>query len=127
MHTPQTRVLMQFYVADGELSCQMVQRGADMGLGLPFNIASYALLTHLLAHVSGLNPGELTIVLGDAHAYANHVGPLQEQLQNKPLAFPVCKHTIWGFQAHRNQAVLSHQTIFKLTCHVQHIMILVSD
>lgn len=81
--------LLQFYVANGELSCQMVQRSADMGLGVPFNIASYALLTYLLAHVSGLTPGKLIIILGDAHVYANHVAPLQEQLQNSPFPFPV--------------------------------------
>ena len=80
---------VQFYVAEGELSCQMVQRSADMGLGVPFNIASYALLTRLLAHVAGLAPGELIIVLGDAHVYANHVAALQEQLLNPPFPFPV--------------------------------------
>ena len=60
-----------------------------MGLGVPFNIASYALLTRLLAHVAGLAPGELIIALGDAHVYANHVAPLQEQLLNPPYPFPV--------------------------------------
>ncbi len=80
MALPPCHVLFQFYVADGELSCQMYQRSADMGLGVPFNIASYALLTRLVAQATGLRPGELVHVLGDAHVYLNHIEPLQEQL-----------------------------------------------
>ena len=72
----------------------MNQRSADMGLGVPFNIASYALLTRLLAHVSGLTPGELIIVLGDAHVYTNHTEALQRQLLNPPLPFPV--RLVWA-------------------------------
>lgn len=82
-------VNLKFFVANGELSCQMYQRSADLGLGVPFNIASYALLTLMMAQVCGLKPGELVHVLGDAHVYLNHVEPLQEQLQRSPRAFPV--------------------------------------
>lgn len=82
---------MQFYVADGELSCQMYQRSCDLGLGVPFNIASYSLLTMMVAQVCGLKPGEFVHVLGDAHVYANHVDPLKEQLQNVPRHLPVCQ------------------------------------
>lgn len=67
MALPPCHVLFQFYVANGELSCQMYQRSADLGLGVPFNIASYALLTRLVAHVTGLKAGELVHTLGDAH------------------------------------------------------------
>lgn len=80
---------LQFYVAEGELSCQMYQRSADMGLGVPFNIASYSLLTCMLAHVCNLVPGDFIHVIGDAHVYRTHVRPLQEQLQNPPKPFPV--------------------------------------
>jgi dihydrofolate reductase/thymidylate synthase len=82
---------LQFYVAEGELSCQMYQRSADMGLGVPFNIASYSLLTCMLAHVCDLVPGDFIHVLGDAHVYKTHVRPLQEQLLNLPKPFPVMK------------------------------------
>ncbi|VVA99296.1 unnamed protein product [Arabis nemorensis] len=91
MALPPCHMFAQFYVADGELSCQMYQRSADMGLGVPFNIASYSLLTCMLAHVCDLVPGDFTHVIGDAHVYRNHVRPLQEQLQNPPKPFPVLK------------------------------------
>jgi hypothetical protein len=74
MARPPCHVLFQFFVADGELSCQMYQRSADLGLGVPFNIASYALLTRLVAHVTGLRPGELVHTLGDAHGAARPRG-----------------------------------------------------
>jgi thymidylate synthase len=88
MALPPCHVLCQFYVANGELSCQMYQRSCDLGLGVPFNIASYSLLTHMLAHVCGLRPGEFVHTLGDAHVYSNHVQPLTEQLKRTPRAFP---------------------------------------
>jgi len=72
----------------GHLHCQLYQRSCDMGLGVPFNIASYALLTHMLAHVCDLVPGSLTHVMGDAHVYLNHVDALETQLQREPREFP---------------------------------------
>ena len=88
MALPPCHMFCQFYVANGELSCQMYQRSADMGLGVPFNIASYALLTRLLAQVTGLVAGELIHVIGDAHVYLNHIEPLKEQLKRTPRSFP---------------------------------------
>lgn len=88
MALPPCHMTAQFYVANGELSCQMYQRSCDMGLGVPFNIASYALLTCLIAKVTGLKPGDFVHVLGDAHVYSNHVEALKEQLQRTPRAFP---------------------------------------
>jgi dihydrofolate reductase/thymidylate synthase len=89
MALPPCHMFAQFYVADGELFCQMYQRSGDMGLGVPFNIASYALLTRLLAHVCGLRAGEFIHVLGDAHVYKNHVEPLlAEQVGREPRPFP---------------------------------------
>ncbi|KAG5018096.1 bifunctional dihydrofolate reductase-thymidylate synthase [Glycine soja] len=91
MALPPCHMFAQFYVAHGELSCQMYQRSADMGLGIPFNIASYALLTCMIAHVCDLIPGDFIHVIGDAHIYRNHVRPLQEQLHNQPKPFPTLK------------------------------------
>ncbi|KAJ8909846.1 hypothetical protein NQ315_013332 [Exocentrus adspersus] len=91
MALPPCHCLVQFYVANGELSCQLYQRSADMGLGVPFNIASYALLTYMIAHVTGLKPGEFIHTLGDSHVYLNHVEALQEQLKRKPRPFPLLK------------------------------------
>merc|ERR1719500_844635 len=88
MALPPCHCLVQFYVADGELSCQLYQRSADMGLGVPFNIASYALLTVMIAHVTGLRPGDFVHTLGDAHVYSNHVEALRQQLERKPKEFP---------------------------------------
>jgi dihydrofolate reductase / thymidylate synthase len=88
MALPPCHMFCQFYVANGELSCQMYQRSADMGLGVPFNIASYALLTRMIAHVTGLAPGEFIHVIGDAHIYVDHVEPLKIQLGRTPRAFP---------------------------------------
>eukprot|EP00947_MAST-08B_sp_MAST-8B-sp1_P002349 g2349.t1 len=91
MALPPCHMFAQFYVANGELSCQMYQRSADMGLGVPFNIASYALLTHMIAHVTGLKTGEFVHVIGDCHVYKDHVDPLKEQLLREPRPFPTLK------------------------------------
>ena len=88
MALPPCHMFCQFYVANGELSCQMYQRSADMGLGVPFNIASYSLLTHMIAHVCNLQPGEFIHTIGDAHVYSNHVDALKEQWKRPPRAFP---------------------------------------
>ncbi|XP_020588773.1 putative bifunctional dihydrofolate reductase-thymidylate synthase isoform X2 [Phalaenopsis equestris] len=91
MALPPCHILSQFYVENGELSCQMYQRSADMGLGVPFNIASYSLLTCMIAQVCDLVPGDFIHVIGDAHVYKTHVRPLQEQLRRQPKPFPILK------------------------------------
>ena len=88
MALPPCHALFQFYVADGRLSCQMYQRSADLFLGVPFNIASYALLTRMMAQVTGLAAAEFVLTLGDAHLYRNHVEQAREQLRRTPRAFP---------------------------------------
>lgn len=88
MALPPCHMLFQFYVSDGELSCSMYQRSCDLFLGLPFNIASYALLTCMIAQVTGLEPGELIISIGDAHIYSNHMEQVDRQLAREPRELP---------------------------------------
>jgi thymidylate synthase len=88
MALPPCHMFCQFYVSNGELSCLMYQRSCDMGLGVPFNIASYSLLTCMVAKVCGLKPGEFIHTMGNTHVYKNHVEPLQVQLERTPRPFP---------------------------------------
>ena len=114
MALPPCHCLFQFFVADGKLSCQLYQRSADVFLGVPFNIASYALLTLMVAKVVGLEPGEFVHTFGDAHLYLNHLDQAREQLAREPYPFPTLKmadkrdlfgfeyedFTLEGYQAH---------------------------
>jgi thymidylate synthase len=88
MALPPCHALFQFYVANGRLSCQLYQRSADLFLGVPFNIASYALLTLMVAQAAGLEPEEFVLTLGDAHLYLNHLEQSREQLSRAPREFP---------------------------------------
>lgn len=88
MALPPCHILFQFYVADNRLSCQLYQRSADIFLGVPFNIASYALLTMMIARATGLKPGDFIHTLGDAHIYLNHVEQVKLQLTRKPFKLP---------------------------------------
>jgi thymidylate synthase len=103
MALPPCHTLFQFYVADGKLSCQLYQRSADIFLGVPFNIASYALLTHLIAHEVGLEVGEFVHTLGDAHLYSNHFEQMKKQLARDTRDFPTialneAKTSIFDFE-----------------------------
>ena len=114
MALPPCHCLFQFFVADGKLSCQLYQRSADVFLGVPFNIASYALLTLMVAKVVGLEPGEFVHTFGDAHLYLNHLDQAREQLTREPYPFPTLTiadkrdlfafayedFTLEGYQAH---------------------------
>jgi hypothetical protein len=91
MALPPCHALFQFYVADGRLSCQLYQRSADIFLGVPFNIASYALLTLMVAQVTNLRPGDFVHTLGDAHLYLNHFDQAREQLGRAPNPFPTLR------------------------------------
>jgi len=91
MALPPCHMMFQFYVADGKLSCQLYQRSADIFLGVPFNIASYALLTMMVAQVCDLAPGDFVHTLGDAHLYSNHLEQVDEQLSRKPFPLPQMK------------------------------------
>jgi dihydrofolate reductase/thymidylate synthase len=91
MALPPCHVMCQFYVEKDKLNLQMYQRSGDMGLGIPFNIASYSLLLYMVSHITGLKPGKFVHIIGDAHVYSNHVEPIKKQLLRTPKPFPILK------------------------------------
>ena len=95
MALPPCHTLFQFYVVDGRLSCQLYQRSADIFLGVPFNIASYSLLTMMIAQITKLEPGDFVHTLGDAHLYLNHLEQADHQLMREPRALPQMKINPW--------------------------------
>jgi thymidylate synthase len=117
MALPPCHCLFQFYVADGRLSCQLYQRSADVFLGVPFNIASYALLTHMMAQVTGLRPGEFVHTLGDAHLYLNHIDQARRQLGREPYPSPTLtlaeRPDLFSFETEdiRIEAYMAHPAI----------------
>ena len=124
MALPPCHVMSQFYISNGELSCQMYQRSADMGLGVPFNIASYALLTCIIAHITGLKPGEFVHVIGDAHIYLNHVKPLETQIQREPKKFPtlnISQNVKWNDRTfHTYDNLIANFEDFKINDYLPH-------
>ncbi|XP_069076083.1 thymidylate synthase isoform X1 [Pleurodeles waltl] len=115
MALPPCHALCQFYVLNGELSCQLYQRSGDMGLGVPFNIASYALLTYMIAHVTGLKLGDFVHTLGDAHVYLNHIEPLKVQQQ-----YCLCA-TKCNSQRRAGEPHLSYVFCVEISAHVQRV------
>lgn len=114
MALPPCHALFQFYVAEGKLSCQLYQRSADIFLGVPFNIASYALLTHMVAQVCDLAVGDFVHTLGDAHLYLNHTEQVETQLSREPYALPTVQlnpavKDLFAFQ-YEDIAVLNYQS-----------------
>ena len=119
MALPPCHCLFQFYVADGRLSCQLYQRSADIFLGVPFNIASYALLLQMVAQVTDLEPGEFVHTFGDAHLYLNHLGQARLQLERDPYPLPTMRlsptvDTIFGFR-YEDFELLDYQSHPRIT------------